>query len=144
MNSLTAFSVTSTLSYSDLLVGESNNPLDRVLTTTATGNVGLDQEHKGEEIGMCTDYPTCTVGTPIVLSHQKYSLTASTPYSTPTTAISLTNTSVEVELNLAKPTSTTAVSKNTWWGVFIPPGTLPGYYQGRNTITAVKGETTHW
>ena len=144
MNSLTAFSVTSTLSYSDLLVGESNNPLDRVLTTTATGNVGLDQEHKGEGIGMCTDYPTCEVGTPIALSHQKYSLTASTPYSTPTTAISLTNTSVEVELNLAKPTSTTAVSKNTWWGVFIPPGTLPGYYQGRNTITAVKGETTHW
>jgi hypothetical protein len=144
MNSLTAFSVTSTLNYGNLLVGGLNNPLDRILTTTATGNVGLDQEHKGEEIGMCTDYPTCTVGTPIVLSHQKYSLTASTPYSTPTTAISLTNTSVEVELNLAKPTSTTAVSKNTWWGVFIPPGTLPGYYQGRNTITAVKGETTHW
>ncbi|MGI6484634.1 MAG: fibronectin type III domain-containing protein [Candidatus Dojkabacteria bacterium] len=144
MNSLVAFSVTSTLNYGDLLVGGSNSPLDRILITTATGNVGLDQEHKGEEIGMCTDYPTCTVGTPIVLSHQKYSLTASTPYSTPTTAISLTNTSVEVELNLAKPTSTTAVSKNTWWGVFIPPGTLPGYYQGRNTITAVKGETTHW
>ena len=110
MNSLTAFSVTSTLNYGDLLVGGSNSPLDRILITTATGNVGLDQEHKGEEIGMCTDYPTCTVGTPIVLSHQKYSLTASTPYSTPTTAISLTNTSVEVELNLAKPTSTSAVS----------------------------------
>jgi alpha-tubulin suppressor-like RCC1 family protein len=144
MNSLTAFSVTSTLSYSDLLVGESNNPLDRVLTTTATGNVGLDQEHKGEGIGMCTDYPTCEVGTPIALSHQKYSLTASTPYSTPTTAISLTNTSVEVELNLTKPTSTTTVSKNTWWGVFIPPNTLPGYYEGENTITAKKGEVANW
>ena len=71
---------------------------------------------------MCTDYPTCTVGTPIVLSHQKYSLTASTLILS-TTAISLTNTSVEVELNLAKPTSTTAVSKNTWWE-YLSLGTL--------------------
>ena len=141
MNSLTAFSVTNTLSYGNLFANQSNDPLDKVLTTTATGNVGLNQEHKGSGTGMCTDYPTCEVGTPILLSNQKYSLTASTSYSS---ATSLTGSPVEVALKVPKPTSTTAVSKNTWWGAFIPLNTLPGYYEGENVITAVKGAIANW
>ena len=66
---------------------------------------------------------------------------ASTAYSS---ATALTTSAVEVELNLAKPTSTTAVTKNTWWGIEIPSGTLPGEYTGENTITAIKGETANW
>ena len=98
-----AFNVTNTLSYGNLFANQSNDPLDKVLTTTATGNVGLNQEHKGSGTGMCTDYPTCEVGTPILLSNQKYSLTASTSYSS---ATSLTGGPVEVALKVPKPTST--------------------------------------
>lgn len=140
MNSLVAFSVTNTLEYGSLNVLGKNDPLDKTLTTTATGNVGLDQSHHGAA-NMCTNFSTCTGGTPIPVGKQKYALAASTAYSS---ATALTTSAVEVELNLAKPTSTTAVTKNTWWGIEIPSGTLPGEYTGENTITAIKGETADW
>ena len=140
MNSLVAFSVTNTLEYGSLNVLGKNDPLDKTLTTTATGNVGLDQSHHGAA-NMCTNFSTCTGGTPIPVGKQKYALAASTAYSS---ATALTTSAVEVELNLAKPTSTTAVTKNTWWGIEIPSGTLPGEYTGENTITAIKGETANW
>ena len=140
VNSLTAFDITSSLAFGNLGAGQSNDPLDKTVTTTATGNVGLDQEHSGSA-NMCTDYPACSGGTPIGVAYQKYSLASSTAY---TSATALSTTPSEVELNVPKPISTTPVTKNTWWGILIPTGTQPGTYSGVNTITAVKGETANW
>ena len=141
VNSLTAFAISpGTIDYGQLAVLGRNDPLDKILTTTATGNVGLDQSHYGSA-NMCTNFSICSGGTPIPVGKQKYALAASTAYASGT---ALTTTAVEVELNVPKPTSTTAVSKNTWWGIEIPNGTLPGVYEGQNTITAVKGETADW
>jgi len=42
LNSLVAFSIGASISYGSLGVGQANDPLDRTLVTTATGNVGLD------------------------------------------------------------------------------------------------------
>ena len=139
MNSLIAFSVTTTIDYGTLAVGESNNPLDKVTTITPTGNVGLDSELSGAA-NMCTDYPTCS-GYKIAINNQKYALTASTPYSSSQV---LTTSPVEVEINILKPTSTSPAPKNIWWGILIPAGTQPGIYNGLITITAVKGETAEW
>ena len=139
MNSLIAFSVTTAIDYGTLVVGESNNPLDKVTTITPTGNVGLDTELSGAA-NMCTDFPTCS-GYKIAINNQKYSLAESTQYSS---AQTLTISPLEIELNILKPTTTSPASKNIWWGILIPSGTQPGIYNGLITITAVKGETAEW
>ena len=138
VNSLVAFSVQDEINYGSLGVGEASDPL-KTLVTTATGNVGLDQEHSGAA-NMCTDYPTCSGGTPIPVANQKYALSATT-YAL---ATALSTSAVEVELNIAKVTSATPTTGTTYWGISIPSGTVAGTYNGANTITAVKGEIANW
>ena len=140
MNSLTAFSVTNSINFGSLAVEQSNDPLDKITTTTPTGNVGLDQEVSGSA-NMCTDYPTCVVGTPISVTNQKYSLTSSTSYASGTV---LSTSPAETELNVPKVTTGTPTTKDTWWGILIPTDTLPGAYSGANILTAVKGEVLEW
>lgn len=140
VNSLTAFSITSSINYGGLSAGQSNDPLDKTLITTPTGNVGLDQEHSGAT-NMCVDYPTCSGGTPIGVAYQKYALSTSTAYSS---GVALSTSPTEVELNVPRPTSSSPTTGTTWWGILIPTGTDPGAYGGANTITAVKGEVINW
>ena len=140
LNSLTAFDVTGSINFGSLGADESNDPLDKIITTTPTGNVGLDQEHSGSA-NMCTDYPACAVGTPIAVSYQKYALASLTSYPSATV---LSTSPSEVELNVLKPTTGSPTTKNTWWGILIPSGTISGAYSGANTVTAVKGESADW
>jgi len=130
-----------TLDFGSLAVGGSNDPLDKTLTHFPTGNVGIDITIKANTTSMCTNYSTCTGGTPIPISHQKYSLSSSTAYSAGTI---LTTTAVESEINIGKQTTSTAPTKQTWWGIYIPSATLPGVYNGLNVIKYVIGETSGW
>lgn len=130
-----------TLDFGSLAVGGSNDPLDKTLTHFPTGNVGIDITIKANTTSMCTNYSTCTGGTPIPISHQKYSLSSSTAYSAGTI---LTTTAVESEINIGKQTTSTAPTKQTWWGIYIPTGTLPGTYNGLNVIEYSLGETSDW
>jgi len=142
LNSLVAFNTGASISYGLLGVGEANDPLDKTLVTTATGNVGLDQEHSGAS-KMCTDfenYPNCLGATPIPVEYQRYALSA-VAYSLGT---ELTTTPAEVELNVPKVTSSTPTTGTVWWGISIPAGIIAGTYNGANTITAVKGEIANW
>lgn len=144
LNSLLGGSTTpTTLNFGSLAIGQSNDPLDKTLTTTPTGNVGMDILIKANTASLCTDYPTCsTTGkTPIPSSAIKYALVSSTAYASGT-AVSTTN--AEAELNVPKQTSSTPPSKSTWWGIAIPTGTLPGVYNGLNVITYTLGETVDW
>lgn len=142
LNAIVGGNTTPTLlDYGVLAVGAANNPLDKELTTTPTGNVGLDVLIKANTANMCTNYSTCTGGTPIPITHQRYALAASTTYASGT-ALSTTNT--EAELNVQKQTSATVPSKKTWWGIQIPTGTVAGVYNGLNTLTYTMGETANW
>ncbi len=135
MSSLTALDVTSTINYGSLDVGQSNDPLDKVTTVTATGNVGLDQDLSG------TDMDDGNSNT-IPVAQQKYALATSTAYASGT---SLSTTPTEAELNCKKTTSAASPeTASTWWGIEIPAGTVPGSYSGTNTVTAVKGEVANW
>ena len=138
LNSLTALDVTGAISYGGLDVGQSNDPLDQITTITPTGNVGLDEELSGSN--MCTDYPTCSGGQ-IAVGYQKVSLSSSTAYAS---GDALTGSATEYELNLAKAESDSPTTANTWWGILIPSGTVPGTYSGVNTVDGVKGETANW
>lgn len=134
INSLVGYDVTASIGYGSLDVGQSNDPLDKITTITATGNVGLDQELSGTNM---TSGPNN-----IAVGQQKYALAASTAYASGT---ALTSSAIEVELNCQKTTVTASnQTKDTWWGLEIPLGTLPGTYTGTNTIVAVKGETANW
>ncbi|MCA9379369.1 hypothetical protein KC640_02985 [Candidatus Dojkabacteria bacterium] len=134
MNSLVGYSVTSSIAYGSLGVGQSNDPLDKITTVTATGNVGLDQEVSGTNM---TSGPNN-----ILVGYQHYALAGSTAYASGT---SLTGTPTEIELNCQKTTSTGApATANTWWGLSVPVGTIAGSYSGTNTLVAVKGEIVNW
>lgn len=143
MNSLLAFeigyTVTSSINYGNLGIGQKNDPLDKITTTTPTGNLGLDQEHSGSS--MCVDYPTCSGGTPITVGYQHFALASSTAYASGT---ALTGSPLEYELNVPKVRTGTVLTRDVWWGIEIPAGTALGTYSGANTISAVKGETTNW
>lgn len=143
MNSLIGFelgyTVTASINYGNLGIGQKNDPLDKITTTTPTGNIGLDQEHSGSS--MCVDYPTCSGGTPITVGYQHFALASSTAYASGT---ALTGSPLEYELNVPKVRGGSVTTKNVWWGIEIPTGTALGTYSGANTISAVKGETTSW
>jgi hypothetical protein len=140
VNSLNAFSITGSINFGSLGVDQSNDPLDKIVTTTPTGNIGLDQEHSGAA-NMCVDFPTCSGGTPIGVANQKYSLTTSTAYASGTV---LSTSPTLVSINVPKPTSGTPATRNTWWGILIPTGTLAGAYSGENTVTSVKSNPSNW
>lgn len=139
LNSLTALDITASIAFGALDVTEKNDPLDKITTVTPTGNVGLDTELSGPA-NMCTDYPTCS-GTTIGVSYIKYALATTTAYASGT---SLSTTPTEVELNVAKAITGSPTTKNIWWGIEIPSGTVPGSYTGANTVGAYKGETANW
>jgi len=134
ISSLVGYDVTSSISYGSLSVGQKNDPLDKTTTITATGNVGLDEELSGTDM--------TSGGNTIGVAYQKYALAGSTAYASGT-ALSVSGT--EAELNCIKTTAhATPATKNTWWGLEIPAGTVSGSYTGTNTIIAIKGETANW
>jgi len=147
VNALLAFDVSDNtttivaeINYGSLGVGEIANTttLPQRLYTIPAGNVGLDQKHHSVEANMCTNFPTCTGGTPIPIGQQHYALTA-VAYSGGT---ALTSTATEIELNVPKINAGTITNGSTWWGIQIPSATIPGTYTGQNTITSVMDETT--
>lgn len=133
MNTTTALDVTASIAYGSLNVGQSNDPLDKITTVTATGNVGLDEELSGTAM---------TGGGSIAASYQHYALASSTAYASGT---ALSSSPTEAELNCQKTISSASPkTKDTWWGLLIPTGTPTGAYSGSNTVTAVLGETANW
>lgn len=134
MSSLIGYDVTSTISYGTLAVGGTNDPLDKTTTVTATGNVGLDVEVSGTNM--------TSGGNNIAVGQQRYATASSTAYAS---GAALTVSATEIELNVQKTTSVGApATKNIWWGLSIPLGTIAGTYSGTNTLTALKGETAGW
>lgn len=139
INSLAAFEITGELDYGSLDAGGTNATLTKTLVVTPTGNSPFHVMHKGTQ--MCTDSPTCaTTGgkTPIPIAQQKYALASGTSYASGT-ALSATDT--KVLLNVPKVDNGTVTTKTTWWGMAIPLGTVPGTYNGTNTITSTAEGT---
>lgn len=139
VNSLNAFTITKPLEYGELFPGDIINPLSKITTISSAGNTGLDHYISGTDM-TCTDNVPCS-NSPLPVTAQKYSLSASTAYTSGTT---LTTTPVLNPTHLAKQTTDTATTRNIWWGVEIPLGIKPGGYYGLNTITAEKSNIAYW
>ncbi len=126
--------VSSAIEYGSLGIDEMGDS-DNLTTTTdvkATGNCGLDVELSGTNM---------TGSGTIVVGQQKYA-TSGVAYSS---AIALTSSAEEFELNVEKPTTTSASPlEKIYWGLQIPGSTSAGSYSGTNTFTAKKAETEDW
>ncbi|MBP6890954.1 hypothetical protein KBC01_01245 [Candidatus Parcubacteria bacterium] len=135
LNTWLALDVTNAINYGSLAVGEiaDGTALPQYVTVQATGNCGLDTNISGNQM--------TSGANSIATSSQKYA-TSAVAYSA---ATALQADATELELNLAKTTSTATLSdKKVYWGLQIPNGTQPGSYSGTNSFTAVKGETADW
>jgi hypothetical protein len=137
VNSLLALDVTNSINYGSLNPGDKNDPLDKITTVTATGNVSLDVTLYGTN--MCTDYPTCAAHT-MAVGKQKYALSTSTAYSSGTNL--LVDSGAEAELNCPKTIdSFNKQTKDIWWGIEIPTLQAAGSYTGSNTFIGKTNET---
>jgi hypothetical protein len=135
MNSLEAYDMSESIGYGSLGAGESNDPLDKTTTLTATGNVGLDQEVSGSDMDDGNEHY-------ILVEQQEYALVTDTAYGNGT---DLTDQVAELEINCLKTVASgSPKTKNTWWGLLVPEGTIAGTYTGSNTIAGVKGEYAEW
>ncbi len=139
LNSLLAFDVTNSIHYGSLEAGQHNENLDRETTITSRGNVGLTQELSGSSL--CADYPTCSPNLQIFVNNQRYSANSSTPY---TSGNTLTFDPTITNIYMPKPTSSTPVTANIWWGLGVPIGTVSGAYNGELVVTGIKSSPDKW
>jgi hypothetical protein len=132
LNTLYALNVTGAITYGTVGSGDDTLSTNQTATITNTGNALIDNQLSGTDMAF-------EVNT-ILVSNQKYS-TSTFTYSScnSPTCINLSTTPTAYDLNLPKPTSTTPVTTNTYWGLSVPAGKPPGSYTGTNTFTAITG-----
>jgi len=137
MNDLVALSIiepTGNLDFGQITAGQDTGTDYVTSTVAATGNVALDTEMSGE--GLVRDGGTEMID----VQNQEYS-TTTVPYETYGSGTSLTTSTVEFELELAKTTDHDSTSTDDiFWGLGIPSGIPAGTYYGTTTIAAVKDE----
>jgi hypothetical protein len=128
-------------------------------TVYATGNTGLDHYLSGD--AMCPNYPTCSnnATSTIYVPFQHYSTTSSSytygfQLGVSTFELSTSTSPVLVNMDIRKPTATTALAvcsgsgtscDDTYWGILVPGTiTLAGDYIGRNYIDAMVAPSSVW
>lgn len=135
INTLTALDVTATINYGTLALGENTGTTDQTTVVTNTGNddpidIQLDGYGSVDGDGKAM---VCTIGS-IPIGNERYSLTASTDWSTKT---QLTDTPTTLTtFDLAKGASST---KDVYWGLGMPSTGVGGSCTGYVNFTAVSG-----
>ena len=128
---LNALDVTDAIDYGSLSPNAKNDPLDKLVKATTTGNAPIDANILGTN--MCTDYATCTAATTSV-AWQKYATDSGVAY-TNAAAWTASDTAVLLEFLTVKPTATPSNQiQSIYWGTWATQ-TSPGVYTGVNTFT---------
>lgn len=133
VNSLTALSIPSSISYGSLALGaETTNSNNQELTISQQGNTQADVNISSSAA------MTCTIGT-ILVSSQKWATTDVGATDVGATALSGTPTQV-TGLNVAVRTSeVTNTSSILYMNISVPTTNVGGSCTGTNTITAIAG-----
>jgi len=125
---LLAVDVSSPIDYGSLNVGTDTGPANSTTTVENTGNASSSASLKGTDL---------TAGaSSIGVDNQKYA-TSTFIYSSCTVCSILTDTFTSFALNLPHPTSTSPVTDEIYWGIFVPVGTAGVTHTGANTFIAV-------
>ena len=140
--------LTAQIPYGSLEPGANSGTLSASTTVRSVGNTGLDEQLSGDS--MCGTYAVANKCKPsatstVAESNQKFSTTSLSYGSSFATTLSST-TIKELEINIAKSTSTTSPQKKaTYWGIGVPISiTLAGNYKGLNTFIAKTAEAIDW
>ena len=137
MNDLIALSIiepSGNIDFGQMADGQDTGTCYVTSTVAATGNVALDTNMSGE--GLIRDGGSEMID----VQNQEYSTTTA-PYETYGSGTSLTTSTVEFELELAKTADHDSTSTDDiFWGLGVPSGTPLGTYYGTTTIAAVKDE----
>ena len=129
VDSLNALNVAASIGYGSMGLGTDTDTSPITATVTNTGNTLMDPQVSSAAV------MSCDTGT-IPIANQEYSATAAFDYGTGT---DLSSTPTTLDLTLPKPTSTTPVASNSYWGLLIPASAVEGSCTGSNTFTAVAG-----
>ena len=127
MDTTLALNVTATIAYGTLGLGNNSGASPQTAVVTNTGNAIMDpQVSSAADMG-------CTGAGTIPVANQEYSATTFT-YGSGT---DLSSTPTTLNLTLPKPTSTTPVTDDSFWGIGIPGTGVGGNCTGSNTFTAI-------
>ena len=135
MATTTALNVTATIAYGELALGANTGTGDQTTTVTNTGNdnpidIQLDGYGSIDGDGKAI---VCTIGS-ITVGYERYSLSASTDWSSKT---QLTDTATTLSsFDLAKGVSST---KGVYWGLGMSSSGASGSCSGKVNFTAVSG-----
>jgi hypothetical protein len=127
---LFGLSVTSSINYGSLEVGQNTGAVNSTTTVNNTGNSGIDIQLAGTDL---------TSGqTTIPVGSQKYS-TTTFAYGSCSICDLLTGSATNVEIDLPKPTATSTPSTDdVYWGIEVPTNTATILHQGVNTFIATS------
>jgi hypothetical protein len=128
MNSLLATTITDSIDYVWLDLGDDTGTTNQVTETINVGNISLEILISGDD--MCIDYPTCSLGV-IDVESQEWSLSSFTY----TSGNNLSGTP-SILSSLGKPTQTPSnANLYVYWGLGVPLSQIPGDYTGVNLFT---------
>lgn len=133
LNTLLALDVTSAINYGTLQPGNDTGATNQTTIVTNTGNAAIDVEISGSKLNLDgLDGSSYNIG----VTQQLYA-TSTFTYSTCTICTTLSATAVTYEIDLVKPTTTTAITDDIFWGLNVPSGRPIGTYSGTNTFSPV-------
>jgi len=117
------------IAYGDVGLGEDTGSYNITSTLKNTGNVGVDVDLEGTDL---------TAGaSSIPAANQKFA-TSSFTYSSCVICSALSGSPSTLEVDLEKPTSTsTPVTDDLYWGIYVPTGTAGLAHVGHTTFYAV-------
>ena len=127
VNTLTAVSVTPSITYDALDPDTNMANLTKTTNATNTGNVPIDVQLKGDDMTYS--------GNTIAVGNQRYA-TSSVAWAS---GIALTGSYVTLEIDLPKPTTSPSNSTSTiYWAWAVPTGKPAGTYTGINYFNAIE------
>jgi hypothetical protein len=110
-------------------VGADTGSVNAQTTIVNTGNTSIGIQVSGTDLAGAVNIP---------VGSQKFATTTFT-YGSCSICQFLTGSATNVDTTLVKPTSTTtAVSRNIYWGITVPNGTDATVHTGTNTFTATS------
>lgn len=117
--------------YRTIRGGQNSEDYNATTTVVNYGNVPMDTNIEGTNMIHDTQ-PTEQIPD----NQQRFDLSASN-YTLLTNSLSST-TPFALDVDLDRPTSSTDVENEVYWGIAIPAGTISGDYAGTNTFTAIN------
>ncbi len=116
------------IGYGSIELASDSGGVNATSTLQNTGNDNIDIQLAGTDM-------TGGASSNIPVANQKYA-TSTFTYSSCTICTALASTTNTFEVDLAKPTSTTPVTDDLYWGIYVPVGVEGTTHNGQNTFYA--------